>query len=157
TVRAFLMTSITLIAVALNRSAITRRNLALAAGILLIITPEALVGPSFQMSFAAVAMLVAWHDRPRRTRPRPSNLAFERLLRLCARSLSPLAVATLVASLATAPFAAYHFHRVTLQSLAANLMATPIVSALIMPLALLALAAEPFGLGTPVWQAIGVA
>jgi len=65
-------------------------------------------------------------------------------------------VTTAVASVATAPFSAYHFHRVTLQSLASNMLATPIVSLLMMPLALLAMLAEPFGYGAPFWHAMGL-
>jgi competence protein ComEC len=155
TVRAFLMTAIVLIAVALERTAITRRNVALAATFVLATTPEALVGPSFQMSFAAVTMLVAWYDRPRRRARRTAAALFERGLSRLAVIALGLLVTTLIASLATAPFSAFHFHRLTLQSLAANLLAAPIISGLIMPLALMALVAEPFGYAAPLWAAMG--
>lgn len=157
TVRSFVMTAMVLMAVALQRTAITRRNLALSACLVLVTTPEQLLGPSFQMSFAAVGMLVAWYDRPRAPGPRPSGLIEERVTRWLRIVVGGLVVTTLVASLATAPFAAFHFHRLTAQSLAANVMATPVVSGLIMPLALAAMVAEPFGYGPPVWSAMGVA
>lgn len=157
TVRSFFMSAIVLMAMALNRTAITRRNVALAAGLVLLTTPEQLLGPSFQMSFGAVAMLVAWYDQPRRPGSRPPTSFAGRVLSRFGVVVVGLMVTTIIASLATAPFSAFHFHRLTVQSLAANFMATPIVSLLIMPLALLALAAEPFGYGAPVWSAMGVA
>ena len=156
TVRSFLMTAIVLLAVALRRTALTRRNVALSASFVLLTTPEQLLGPSFQMSFAAVTMLIVAHDWWQRHRGREAVGLFERSLRLIATLVVGAFVTTLVASLATAPFSAYHFHRVTLQSLVSNMLATPIVSFLMMPLALVALIAEPFGYGEPAWQAMGM-
>lgn len=157
TLRSFLMTSIVLLAVALRRSAVTRRNVAIAACIVMVTTPEQVLGPSFQMSFAAVSMMVAWYDRPRPPGGRPLGGLFERVGGRLLATVVALAVTTLIASVATAPFASFHFHKLTLQSLAANLLATPIVTGLIMPLALAALLAEPFGYGTTLWSAMGTA
>src|SRR6202161_1233349 len=53
TQRSFFMTAVVLIAVMVDRRAVTFRTLAVAAMIVLILAPEALVHPSFQMSFAA--------------------------------------------------------------------------------------------------------
>jgi competence protein ComEC len=53
------MMSIVLIAVMLDRPALTMRNVALAALIILIVAPESLFDPSLEMSFAAVIALVA--------------------------------------------------------------------------------------------------
>jgi competence protein ComEC len=157
TLRSFVMTAIVLIAVALRRTAVTRRNVALAACLVMLTTPEQLMGPSFQMSFAAVAMMVAWYDRPRARRQGRDGGLLERAGASMLTALLALLVTTMIASLATAPFASYHFHRLTLQSLAANLLATPIVSGLIMPLALVALVLEPLGYGSVAWTAMGVA
>jgi len=155
TVRSFLMTAIVLLAVALNRNAVTRRNVALSASCVLLTTPEQVLGPSFQMSFAAVSMLVVSHEWWQRHQgPAPSSL-FERSVRLAAAVLVGMLVTTLVASLATAPFSAFHFHRITLQSIASNMVATPIVSFMMMPLALLAVIAEPFGYAAPIWSLMG--
>lgn len=155
TVRSFLMTAIVLLAVALGRNAITRRNVALAASFVLLTTPEQLLGPSFQMSFAAVAMLVIAHEQWARRKRATSTMAWERVSGAALALLLAMMLTTTVASLATAPFSAFHFHRLTLQSLASNLVATPIVSFLIMPLAMLGVVAEPFGYGAPFWQAMG--
>lgn len=150
TVRSFLMTALVLIAAAARRRALTRRNLALAAVVVLVLTPEAVLSPGFQMSFAAVAMLIAFADRPNRAPTGPRSFA-----RKAVELVGGLVAVTLVATLATAPFAAFHFHRLTLQSVVANLLATPLVSAIIMPLSLLALALEPFGYASLVWSLAG--
>ncbi|MDQ0393214.1 ComEC/Rec2 family competence protein [Labrys monachus] len=156
TVRSFIMTAIVLVATAFGRSAITRRNVALSASFILLTTPEQVLGPSFQMSFAAVAMLVAGHEWWGRRRKAKPVTAWERALGAVVTIVLAMMLTTTVASLATAPFSAFHFHRLTLQSLASNLVATPIVSFMMMPLALVALVAEPFGYGAPVWWAMGV-
>lgn len=155
TMRSFLMTAIVLLAVAMGRNAITRRNVALAASFVLLTTPEQLLGPSFQMSFAAVAMLVIAHEQWNRRKRSKPGMAWEKAVGATLTIILAMMLTTTVASLATAPFSAFHFHRLTLQSLASNLVATPIVSFLIMPLAMLALVAEPFGYGAMFWQAMG--
>jgi len=107
------------------------------------------------MSFAAVATLVTAHDVWNRRRRTQFATMWERAIASGLTLLLAMMLTTLVASLATAPFSAYHFHRLTLQSLVSNLVATPIVSFLMMPLALLAVIAEPFGYGALFWQAMG--
>ena len=62
TQRAFLMTGIVLLAIILDRTAISLRLVAWAATFILLITPEAILGASFQMSFAAVVVLVAAYE-----------------------------------------------------------------------------------------------
>jgi competence protein ComEC len=59
TERALIMTLIVLGAVVLDRRALTMRNLALAVLAIVVLEPDAIVGVSFQLSFAAVAALVA--------------------------------------------------------------------------------------------------
>jgi competence protein ComEC len=65
TIRAWIMMSIMLLAILLDRPAISMRNVALAALIILAWTPEILFSPSFQMSFAAVVGLIAVYERQR--------------------------------------------------------------------------------------------
>ena len=71
------------------------------------------------------------------------------------RELAMLTLASLVAGLATTPYAAFHFHRVTPYGVLANLAAMPVVSALVMPAGLLGLLAMPFGLDGLCWQLMG--
>jgi competence protein ComEC len=67
-----------------------------------------------------------------------------------------LLVASLIAGLATTPYAAFHFHRVTPYGVLANLAAMPVVSALVMPAGLLGLLAMPFGFDGFLWWLMGI-
>ncbi len=60
--RAFLMTSMVMIAILINRNAFSLRTVAFAATVILLVTPENLLGPSFQLSFAAVVGLIAAYE-----------------------------------------------------------------------------------------------
>ncbi|MBI5129815.1 MAG: ComEC/Rec2 family competence protein [Rhodopseudomonas palustris] len=153
TQRSFLMTAVVLIAVMVDRRAITFRTLAIAALIVLLIAPEALVHPSFQMSFAATLGLVALVQigMPALFASADSS-ATARAALWGGREIAILALASLVAGLATTPYAAYHFHRVTPYGVIANLLAMPMVSAVVMPAGLLGLAAMPFGLDGVFWR-----
>jgi len=148
TVRAWIMMSIFLIAVMLDRPALTMRNVALAALAILIVEPESLFDPSFEMSFAAVIGLVAlyeWLSRRDRARLRDVSPVW-RGLRFGGGLVFGAAMTTIVAGTAVAPFAVYHFHRMSHFGLMANMIAAPLISLLIMPMAVIALIAMPFGL-----------
>jgi competence protein ComEC len=127
-----------------------------AAMIVLTIAPEALVHPSFQMSFAATLGLVALVQigMPRLFAA-PDNSATARAALWGGREIMTLALASLVAGLATTPYAAFHFHRVTPYGVVANLAAMPVVSAVVMPAGLLGLLAMPFGLDGVFWRIMG--
>jgi len=157
TQRSFYMTAVVLIAVIVDRRAITFRTLALAAMIVLVIAPEALVHPSFQMSFAATLGLVALvqFGMPRLLASADSSTT-ARVALWSGRELMMLLFASLVAGLATTPYAAFHFHRVTPYGVLANLAAMPVVSAVVMPAGIIGLLAMPFGFDGVCWQAMGL-
>jgi len=157
TQRSFFMTAVVLIAVMVDRRAITFRTLAVAAMIVLTVAPEALVHPSFQMSFAATLGLVALVQigMPRLFAA-PDHTATARVALWGGRELTMLLLASLVAGLATTPYAAFHFHRITPYGVLANLAAMPVVSALVMPAGLLGLVAMPFGFDGVFWALMGV-
>src|SRR3989337_1873367 len=141
TVRSWIMMSIVLVAVMLDRPALTMRNVALAALAILIVAPESLFDPSFEMSFAAVIALVAlyeWLSERGRNRLHDESPVWATLRKGWAL-VAGAAATTLVAGTAIAPFAVYHFHRMTHYGLVANLIAAPLVSLLIMPMSLLSL------------------
>lgn len=148
TQRAFLMMAIVFLAILLNRPALTLRNVAIAACVVLAIFPESLLDVSFQMSFAAVTTLVAVYERVerRRTRSATSQSFTARLTRLSVTYMTGIALTTLVASIAIAPFAAYHFNKLAQFSLLANLAAMPVFGLLVMPAALASLMLMPIGL-----------
>jgi competence protein ComEC len=157
TQRSFFMTAVVLIAVMVDRRAITFRTLAVAALIVLAVAPEALVHPSFQMSFAATLGLVALVQigMPRLFAT-ADHTATARAALWGGREITMLLLASLIAGLATTPYAAFHFHRVTPYGVLANLAAMPVVSALVMPAGLLGLVAMPFGFDGVFWAIMGV-
>jgi competence protein ComEC len=154
TIRAFIMILVMLLAVLLDRPALSLRNVAIAALAILVVVPESLFNVGFQMSFAAVVALVAayeaWNDR-RRIRPQvPSS--WNGPLRSFALFMAGIVATTIVASVAVAPFAAYHFHQSQQLAVLANLIAVPVCNFIVMPAALAAFVAMPFGLeAVPLW------
>lgn len=153
TQRSFIMTSIVLVGVMLDRPALTLRTIAVAALAVMMIAPEAIVHPSFQMSFAATLALIAAYERglPWLSAVPETPLA-TRLALWGGREVVGLIVASLVAGFATTLFAAFHFHRLAPYGVLANLLAMPVVSAWVMPSGLLALLAIPFGFDAPLWR-----
>ena len=144
TLRAFIMTGLVLLAVILDRRAISMRLVGLAAGLILLTTPEALMGASFQLSFAAVTALVAVYET--RHPERPMVDGNRPLLGKVGLWLFYLSLTTIIATLATAPLAAIHFNRVAVYGLLANLLAVPIATFWVMPMGLAALLMLPLGL-----------
>ncbi|MGE3308054.1 MAG: ComEC/Rec2 family competence protein [Rhizobiaceae bacterium] len=159
--RSFIMLAVMLVAVLFDRSALTMRNLAISALVVLVLSPHEVAGPSFQMSFAATAALIGaygwWSDRRRKRQrdPPPQLGPMARMLRIGLLYAGGLAATSIVAGLATTLFGIWHFQRVSPFSLAANLVAMPAVSVLVMPFAVLAVAAMPFGLDGPFLDVMG--
>ncbi len=118
---------------------------------------EAVVHPSFQMSFAATLALIAAYERGMPWAAAGAETSFGARLALWGvREVALLIIASLVAGLATTPYSGYHFHRLAPYGVLANLFAMPVISAVSMPAGLLALAAMPFGLDGPLWTLMGV-
>ena len=155
TERSLAMTAVILIAVLFDRPALSMRNLAIAALIVLVREPVTLLGPSFQMSFAAVAAMIAAFERnPSHDRTETTNVAPTGLDRI-RRVLVVMVATTLVASLATDPFATFHFHRFNPYGLIGNSLTLPVVEFIVMPMSLFGVAAWPFGLDAPAWWIAG--
>ena len=152
TQRSFLMTAVVLVGVMVDRRAITFRTLAVAALAVMLVAPEAVVHPSFQMSFAATLGLVALMDRDRALLSLADNSGVARAALWGGREIALLLLASFVAGLATMPYAAFHFHRATPYGVLANLLAMPVVSGLVMPAGLLGLLAMPFGFDGVFWR-----
>ncbi len=142
--RAFIMTGLVLLSVVLNRSVTPLRSIALAAFIVLLFTPESILSPSFQMSFAAAGALIAAFEFLRKYMA--GLLQDAGLMRRLSVYLIGTLLSSLVAGLATAPFALYHFSHMSSYSLLANLVAVPLTSLWIMPWGVLVFLLLPFGL-----------
>ncbi len=159
--RSFVMIAVMLTALLFDREALSLRNLAISALVVIALRPHEVTGPSFQMSFAATAALIGayglWRDRRRsETYAAPTELPrMLRILRTMALYMLGLAMTSIVAGLATTIFGAYHFNRVSPWSLPANLVAMPAVSVIVMPFAVLSTLAMPFGLEGPFLTVMG--
>lgn len=154
TVRSCIAALLVLAGIALGREAISIRLLAVGALVVLLFRPEALAGPSFQFSFAAVTAIVALHS---------SKWGRQMFMR---RDEGPIARAgrfllgTLLTGLAVEaaliPLALFHFHKAGLYGVLANLFAIPLTTFVIMPLEALALLFDIVGLGAPLWFLTGL-
>ena len=139
--RAFVMMAMMLLTILMDRPALSMRSLALAAGILLLWRPESVTEPGFQMSFAAVAALIAvaeWEQRRERLVPHGTLY----------RYLRGIFLTSLVGSIATMPFAIFTFDRATHYAVLGNLLAMPVMGLVVMPSAALGVMTMQFGLET---------
>lgn len=168
TLRALVVTLIVMGAILANRPALSMRNLALAALVCLTFQPETLLGPSFQMSFAGVAALIAlferWGDGSQAHERVPmregGGLRFSSggstrgwLYRLLVASTAT----TVIAMLATGPFSTYHFQTFNPWGILGNAFGLPLVELLVMPLAFAGVILYPFGFDGPFWHLAGLA
>ncbi|MDR2723649.1 MAG: competence protein ComEC family protein [Holosporaceae bacterium] len=141
-VRAFIMHTIVICAILVERCSITMRSVAIAATLVMISTPEVILFPSFQMSFGAVIAIVALHEH---------NWNFSGLF----RNLFGVLGTTVVASIPTAIFSMYTFNQLTLNSIFANVISIPFMSFFIMPMAIIALFLMLFDLAQPLIVCMG--
>lgn len=151
TIRSFLMIAVMFAAILFNRPALALRNVAIAALLILIVYPESVLDPGFQMSFAAVIALVTGYGAYERLIAGPRDRD-RGLLTAAAEVVAATVASTLIASLAIAPLALYHFHQSQHFAVLANALAMPSCNLIVMPMALASLAAIPFGLeALPLW------
>ncbi len=155
TVRALLMTALVFMAIMLDRRSLTQRSVALAALCILIFWPDVLLSPSFQLSFAAVIGMVAFYESMRERRLNFAPLAPYGLAHKGLLYLGGILTTTLIAGAATAPFIAFHFQQLPVYSVLANMLALPLTSLVIMPMALLAYPAMGLGMAAPILSALG--
>lgn len=142
-------------AILFDRPALSLRNLALSALIVLTREPETLLGPSLQMSYAAVAGLTAMAEWQRgHSRPREDG-RLSRLLFWVAAAIIGTVATTIVATIATGPFSSYHFQNLQPYGILGNAVTLPLVSFVVMPAAVLGVLTFPFGLDRPVWIVMG--
>ncbi|KUO55529.1 MAG: hypothetical protein APF80_14710 [Alphaproteobacteria bacterium BRH_c36] len=144
TVRSFLMIAVMFASILADRPAIALRNVALSALLILLLFPESVVDPGFQMSFAAVVALVSVYEALAR-RAAPWLDGPQSWMWRAAAFFGAIVGSTLVASAAVAPLGVYHFHQSQHFAVLANLIAGPICNLIVMPAALGALVLMPFG------------
>jgi len=154
TVRSCIGAVLVLIALALGREPLSLRMVAAGAFFVLLLWPESLIGPSFQLSFSAVIAIVALHN----SGPVRAFLAAreENWLVRQARSTTMLLVTGFVIEFSLMPIVLFHFHRAGFYGALANVIAIPLVTFASMPLIALALVLDLFGAGAPAWWAAGM-
>jgi competence protein ComEC len=157
TQRSYIMVAIMFAAIIAGRPALNLRNVALAAMLVLSLDPAALLQPGLQMSFLAVTGLLsffeAWHGISRNG----ERLGWVRYaLKRGAAALLALSATTIIAGISTGPPAAFHFNRIAPYGLIGNLLAVPVVSAVVMPMALLGSLLMPLGLEQWAFQLMGI-
>lgn len=143
TERAFVMVTVALLAVMAQRRAISLRAVAIAAVIVLLLRPEALMSPGFQMSFAATLALVVVFGVMRDKSWR---------LRGWWGPVAAVVLSSAVAGMATAPIAAAHFNQLAHYGLLANLLSVPVMGMVVIPSAVIGVLAMPLSLeAAPLW------
>ncbi len=147
--RSYIMAALFFLCILWDRISIPMRPIAWAALAVLILAPESVMGPSFQMSFAAVIALVAFYEIIKRQTWLPERRS------LSARFLwyvAGVVGSSLVAGMATAPYSIAHFGTYALYGILGNLFAVPLSGIVIMPAGAAALALMPIGLEqAPLW------
>ncbi|GHC93620.1 hypothetical protein GCM10019060_20800 [Novosphingobium pokkalii] len=154
TIRSCLGALLVLLALALGRDPLSLRMLAVAAFLVMLFWPEAVVGPSFQMSFGSVIAIIAF-DGSAPARRFLAHRAHEGWAMRLVRHLGLVLATGLVIELALMPMALFHFHRAGIYGAAANVIAIPLTTFLTMPLIALALLLDLANWGAPAWWAVG--
>ncbi len=155
--RAYVMVALVLLAVLLDRQVLPMRSLALAAIMVLLIMPSSVMGPSFQLSFAATMSIIALFEslyRWRRTRG-ATPVRHYGISRKVMVYLGGVLATTFVASMITSPFTVYHFNQFTNYHLLANMAASPIFSFMVMPAAVGGVLLMPLGWEQPFLWVMG--
>ena len=152
TVRSCVAALLVLGALALGRDALSLRMVAVAAGFVLVLWPESAIGPSFQMSFAAVLAIIALSNSgPVRAFLAARDEPWERRI---GRQVVMLFATGVVIELALMPIVLFHFHRAGMYGAVANVVAIPLVTFVSMPLIALGLLLDTVGLGGPAWWVV---
>lgn len=125
-VRSFIMISLFLAGLLIGRKGFWLNSLLFAAFVIVLWSPDALFSLSFQLSFIAVLCIgfsVGYMEKDKESS----------ILHVLRSSL----FLTLAASLGTAPLVAYHFHYFSVISPMSNLVITPLIGFVLLPLSLL--------------------
>ncbi|MFT0820557.1 MULTISPECIES: ComEC/Rec2 family competence protein [Wolbachia] len=134
--RAYIMVILVLVAIMIERKYRGLIAIAFAAAVILIIEPEVILKPGFQMSFSAVLALVASYQIN-------ANKLFK--IKIMKYFVS-IMISSVIASLATVPYTIYNFNYFSISGIITNLVAIPIVTLIIIPLGIIYVLLIPFGI-----------
>jgi len=150
--RAFIMTSIFMLATMIGRSPYPLRSVSIAAFCILLFLPEYVLHPSFQLSFTAVLCLISGYNLHQTNILKQNSKS---IYSTCKIYLFTNIYTSLLASIATAPYVIFHFYKFANYSVLMNLIAVPLMSFCIMPLALLSLFLMPLDLHYTALKSMG--
>lgn len=153
TIRSCVAALMILVALAMGRDALSLRLVAFGASIILLFWPEALAGPSFQLSFAAVTTIIILHSSAwvkRLSAGSGGNIIWR-----AGRAIFLLLMTGFAIELVLMPIAIFHFHRAGIYGAFANVIAIPLTTFFVMPVEALALIFDIFGIGAPFWWVVG--
>jgi competence protein ComEC len=142
-IRSFVMACLFTVALMADRRPFSLRGLALAATVLMLLAPQEVPNVSFQMSFSAVLALISGYEA---LRPWLRRLQGKSWWQRFLSHLVALALTSALAGTASAPYGAYHFGRVQIYFVLANMVAVPLTAMWVMPAGLIALFLMPFHL-----------
>ncbi len=142
--RAFIMTTIVILAIIFERTPHALRSVMVAAFVILFFWPEYVMHPSFQLSFSAVLCLISGYElyiKNQQIFGKAKGLFGNIKLYLFTNIYS-----SFLASIVTAPFVIYYFYKFSIYSILMNLLAVPLMSFFVMPLTIISLILMMFGL-----------
>jgi competence protein ComEC len=149
TERSYIMIAVMFFAMLVDRPAVSLRNLAISALLILIVTPEEAMGASFQMSFLACMGLAAffewWNHRAVDVKQMAASRSW-RFISQTGKTIAGSVLTTVVAGGLSSIAAAYHFGRMAPYGTLANGLSLPVVGIVVMPAALTSAMLMPFGL-----------
>ncbi len=136
TQRAMIMTGLVLLAVVFDRVALTLRTVAVAAIAILLMAPQSIAQPGFQMSFLAVIGLVAAYE----VLNKHYYMYGQSTVSKAGYYVLGVILSTVIATIATMPPALYHFQQVAVWGVLANSIVMPLMVFVVMPLVVMILA-----------------
>jgi len=142
TVRATIMILAFLVAILCGKERELFNTLALAAFVILVISPTSLFNISFQLSFTAVAAILFVTPRISSLIPKlnmDKNHYFKKVL----LSIALFIIVSLSATLGTIPLVAFYFNRISTVVLLSNLMVIPIIGFIVLPLGMATIVIAP--------------
>ncbi len=148
--RATIMLVLIFGAIIVGKKALTMRNVAFAGLFVILTDPAAIFRPSFQLSFAAVVALIAIYELVQTNRNKATGFIFN-----IVRFFIGLSVTSLIAGLATAIFALYHFQQSAPLGVLGNLAGLPILTFIVLPAGFIAMLLIPVGLETIFLEVMG--
>lgn len=144
-VRAFIMTFLVMCAIIINRKVLSLRSIAIAAFVIIMMNPEYILYPSFQLSFMAACSLMAGYEIYSSHRSY-LHVNSKHILAKILNNIILNIYSSIVITIGTGGLIIYHFYIISNYVILGNLLTLPIVAFVVMPIGILSIILAPFGL-----------